>query len=128
MTRRFATMAAVVALCSTGCATLPAIQQSAPILTLDARGSPEKTSACIVAEVTQAGPDVSVLRPPWDPPISEKVGDEYRIVLVAAGGGSALAEVAVKPAPAGSRVEVRAKPWDSQGAFLEAVQRCGKAG
>jgi hypothetical protein len=121
-----ACLVAALALGAAGCSALPAIRESAPVLSMDAPGSPEKTSACIVTEVTQAGPDVSVLRPPWAPPTSEKVGDEYRILLVSP-GGSALAEVAVRPAPpAGSRVEARTKPWDSQDAFLEAVQRCGK--
>jgi hypothetical protein len=128
MKRVFASRIAVLALASAGCASLPAIQQSSPILTLGAPGSPERTSACIVSEVTQAGPDVSILRPPWDPPTAQKVGDDYQIVLVSAGGGSALAEVVVKPQGSGSRVEVRVKPWDTQDAFLDAVQKCAKPG
>jgi hypothetical protein len=66
-----------------------------------------------------------VLRPPWSPPTSQAVGGDYQ-VLLASPGGSALAEVLVKPAGAGSRIEVRTKPWDSQDVFLEAVQRCAK--
>ena len=60
-------MAAGLALGGAGCSALPAIRESAPILSMDAPGSPEKTSACIVTEVTQAGPDVSILRPPERP-------------------------------------------------------------
>jgi hypothetical protein len=123
-----ASLVAVLASFSTGCATLPGIQQSPPILALDAATPPARTADCIVAEVTQAGDDFSILRPPWDPPASRKVGEDYLVLLVGPGGGSALSEVTVSPAGAGSRVEVRAKSWDSQAAFLDAVRKCGKAG
>jgi hypothetical protein len=128
MKRIAASLVAVLASISAGCATLPGIQQSPPILALDAVAPPARTAECIVAEVTQAGEDFSILRPPWDPPASQKVGEDYRVLLVGPGGGSALSEVTVSPAGTGSRVEVRAKPWDSQAAFLDAVRKCGKAG
>jgi len=128
MKRVAASLVASLASISTGCATLPGIQQSPPVLVLEAAAPPARTADCIVAEVTQAGEDFSILRPPWDPPASQKVGEDYRVLLVGPGGGSALSEVTVSPAGAGSHVEVRTKPWDSQGAFLDAVGKCGKAG
>jgi hypothetical protein len=123
-----ASLVGVLASFSTSCATLPGIQQSPPILALEAATPPARTADCIVAEVTQAGEDFSILRPPWDPPASQKLGEDYRVLLIGPGGGSALSEVTVTPAGPGSRVEVRAKPWDSQAAFLDAVKKCGKAG
>src|SRR5512137_1345236 len=106
-----------------GCSTLPAIRESAPLLAGKSATDPSRTAACVASEVTSAGPEVSILRPPWDPPVAEPVDDGYR-VLVVEPGGSPLAEVRVYPAGSGSSVELRSRPSPAQDVLVDAVRRC----
>jgi hypothetical protein len=106
-----------------GCSSLPAIRESAPVLVGKSATGPSRTAACVASEVTSAGPEVSILRPPWDPPVAEPMDDGYR-VLVVEPGGSPLAEIRVTPAGSGSSVELRTRPSPAQDVLVDAVRRC----